>query len=168
MPLLVTSAAGANGHGHGALLAFDLDGRPRRTFSDGSRITDPRGLAVDREEGLLFLNSGADRVLALDRDGRVLRDTGPIGGLNLGGGNFGPDGRYYVGCAARARSWPFQSGSTRRVSMSCRPGSCRFLVDLLSIATAGCSSPPASARTARATRASSCSPPAVLCGRRDS
>lgn len=110
MPLLVTSAAGANGHGHGALLAFDLDGRPRRTFSDGSRITDPRGLAVDREEGLLFLNSGADRVLALDRDGRVLRDTGPIGGLNLGGGNFGPDGRYYVGLRSARTIMAFSVG----------------------------------------------------------
>ena len=25
------------------------------------------------------------------------RDTGPIEGLNPGGGTFGPDGRYYVG-----------------------------------------------------------------------
>lgn len=46
---------------------------------------------------MVFLNSGADRVLALDRDGRVVRDTGPIAGLNPGGGSFGPDGRYYVG-----------------------------------------------------------------------
>jgi hypothetical protein len=97
MPLLVTSAAGANGDGYGALLAFDLNGRPFRAFSDDSRIADPRGLAVDREEELLFLNSGAERVLALDRDGRVVRDSGPIGGFNPGGGNFGPDGRYYVG-----------------------------------------------------------------------
>jgi DNA-binding beta-propeller fold protein YncE len=97
MPLLVTSAAGANGNGYGGLLAFDLDGTPLDAFSNDSRIADPRGLAVDRKEGLLFLNSGADRVLALDRDGRVVRDTGPIAGLNPGGGNFGPDGRYYVG-----------------------------------------------------------------------
>jgi hypothetical protein len=48
MPLLVTSAAGANGDGYGALLAFDLDGRPLGTFSDDSCIADPRGLAVDR------------------------------------------------------------------------------------------------------------------------
>ncbi|HEY2526515.1 MAG TPA: hypothetical protein VGJ20_01005 [Xanthobacteraceae bacterium] len=97
MPLLVTSAAGANGNGYGGLLAFDLDGTPLDAFSNDSRIADPRGLAVDRKEGLLFLNSGADWVLALDRDGRVVRDTGPIAGLNPGGGNFGPDGRYYVG-----------------------------------------------------------------------
>jgi hypothetical protein len=55
MPLLVTSAAGANGIGCGALLAFDLDGTPLGFFSNDSRIADPRGLAVDRKEGLLFL-----------------------------------------------------------------------------------------------------------------
>ena len=97
MPILVTSAAGANGHGYGTLLAFDLNGRPLGAFSDDNRIADPRGLAVDRDDGLLFLNSGSNRVLALDPDGRVVRDTGPIKGLNPGGGNFGPDGRYYVG-----------------------------------------------------------------------
>jgi hypothetical protein len=97
MPLLVTSAAGANGNGYGALLAFDLDGRPLGFFSNDSRIADPRGLAVDAKERLLFLNSGADRVLALDPNGRNVRDTGSIEGLNPGGGNIGPDGRYYVG-----------------------------------------------------------------------
>jgi hypothetical protein len=97
MPLLVTSAAGANGNGYGGLLAFDLDGGPLGAFSDDSRIADPRGLAVDRKEGLLFLNSGADRILALDPNGRVVRDTGLIEGLNPVGGNFGPGGRYYVG-----------------------------------------------------------------------
>src|SRR5208282_5793707 len=80
-----------------ALLAFDSDGKLVGTFSDDSRIVDPRGLSVDRSEGLLFLNSGSDRVLALGADGKVVRDTGPVDGLNPGGGNFGPDGRYYVG-----------------------------------------------------------------------
>ena len=97
MPLLVTSASGANGNGYGALLAFAGDGKPLGTFSDDARIVDPRGLAVDPTEELLFLNSGANRVLALDRNGKVIRDTGAIDGLNPGGGNFGPDGRYYVG-----------------------------------------------------------------------
>ena len=97
MLLLVTSAAGTNGNGYGALLDFDLSGKPRGLFSDDGRISDPRGLGVNQDEGLLFLNSGADRVLALDRDGQVIRDTGPIESLNPGGGNFGPDGRYYVG-----------------------------------------------------------------------
>src|SRR5579862_8937876 len=97
MPLLVTSASGANGDGFGALLRFELDGTLRGTFTDDDRIVDPRGLAVDPKEQLLFLNSGADRVLAICSHGRVVRDTGRIEGLNPGGGNFGPDGRYFVG-----------------------------------------------------------------------
>jgi DNA-binding beta-propeller fold protein YncE len=97
MPLLVTSASGANGNGFGALLAFDLDGRLRGAFIDDDRVADPRGLAVDPNQNLLFLNSGADRVLAISAQGRVVRDTGLIEGLNPGGGNFGPDGRYFVG-----------------------------------------------------------------------
>jgi DNA-binding beta-propeller fold protein YncE len=96
MPLVVSSAAGANGDGYGALLAFDADGKSLGTFSNDSRIVDPRGLAFNRSEGLLFVNSGSDRVLALTADGKVVRDTGQIEGLNLGGANFGPDGRYYV------------------------------------------------------------------------
>jgi hypothetical protein len=68
MPLLVTSASGTNGNGFGALLAFDSDGKPVGAFSDDSRIVDPRGLSVVRSEGLLFLDSGSDRVLALGAD----------------------------------------------------------------------------------------------------
>lgn len=97
MPLLVTSASGANGNGFGALLAFDPDGRLRGPFLHDDRIADPRGLAVDPKENLLFLNSGTDRVLAISPQGRVVRDTGRIEGFNPGGGTFGPDGRYYVG-----------------------------------------------------------------------
>jgi hypothetical protein len=97
MFLLATSAAGSNGDGYGTLLAFDLKGKPLGVFSDDARIVDPRGLAVDREGDLLFLNSGSDRILALDRSGKVVRDTGPIPQLNPGGGFFGPDGRYHVG-----------------------------------------------------------------------
>ena len=96
MPLLVTSASGANGNGYGALLAFDQEGKPLGPFSDDKRIVDPRGLAPEPESGLLFLNS-AERVLALDSASKVARDTGVIAGLNPGGGVFGPDGRYYVG-----------------------------------------------------------------------
>jgi len=98
MHLLVTSALGANGSGYGKLLAFDLDGKLLGPFSDDGRITDPRGVGVDGP--LLFLNSGSDRILALDGKGRVVRETGAIPGLNPGGGNFGPDGQYYVGLRA--------------------------------------------------------------------
>jgi outer membrane protein assembly factor BamB len=97
MPLLVTSASGTNGNGFGALLAFELDGGFRGTFIEDDRIADPRGLAIDPNENLLFLNSGADRVLAISSLGRIVRDTGRIEDLNPGGGTFGPDGRYFVG-----------------------------------------------------------------------
>jgi hypothetical protein len=97
MPLVVTSASGVNGNGYGALLAFKIDGSPLGVYGDDARISDPRGLAFDNLEELLFVNSGAERVLALDMRGRVVRDTGPIAGLNPGGGNFAPDGRLLVG-----------------------------------------------------------------------
>jgi hypothetical protein len=38
MPLLVTSASGANGDGFGALLTFELDATLRGTFLDDDRI----------------------------------------------------------------------------------------------------------------------------------
>jgi hypothetical protein len=97
MPLLVTSASGTSGNGFGTLLAFEFDGSLRGTFIDDDRIVDPRGLAVNPKENLLFLNSGADRVLAISSEGLIVRDTGRIEGLNPGGGVFGPDGRYFVG-----------------------------------------------------------------------
>jgi hypothetical protein len=98
MVLLVTSASGANGAGYGKLLAFDEDGELLGPFSEDARIVDPRGVGVD--SALLFLNSGSNRILALDDKGRVVRDSGAIAGLNPGGGNFRSDGRYYVGLRA--------------------------------------------------------------------
>jgi hypothetical protein len=95
MHLLVTSASGINGAGYGKLLAFDGSGQLLGPFTEDTRVSDPRGLGT--QGGLLFLNSGADRILALDGKGQVVRDSGVIAGLNPGGGNFGPDGRYYVG-----------------------------------------------------------------------
>jgi hypothetical protein len=62
MPLLVTSAAGINGDGYGALLAFEIDGSPLGVFSHDTRISDPRGLAFDEDQGMLFVNSGAPSV----------------------------------------------------------------------------------------------------------
>lgn len=97
MQLLVTSTSGANGDGFGALLSFELDGTPCGAFIEDDRIVDPRGLAVDPNGDLLFLNSGADRLIAVSPDGQIVRDTGRIEGLNPGGGVFGPDGRYFVG-----------------------------------------------------------------------
>src|ERR1700727_3113201 len=101
MRFLVTSASGANGDGYGALLAFGAGGEFLGPFSSDPRITDPRGLCADPSGALGYLNSGSDRVLALDHRGRVVRDSGPLPGLDPGGGTFGPDGRYYVGLRRR-------------------------------------------------------------------
>src|SRR6202035_4200771 len=101
MFLLVTSAVGANGNGFGSLLAVEPNGTRRGIFIMDDRIADRRGLAVDSKEDLLFLNSGTNRVLAISSDGRVVRATGRIEGLNPGGGNFGPDGRYFVGLRSK-------------------------------------------------------------------
>ena len=95
MRFLVTSAGGANGGGRDAVLAFDAGGEFVGPFSDDPRIVDPRGLCVDPSSGLIYLNS-VDRMLALDRGGRVVHDSGPIGDLDTGGAVFGPDGRFYV------------------------------------------------------------------------
>jgi len=137
MPLLVTSASGASGNGFGALLAFESDGSLRGTFIDDDRIADPRGLAVDPKENLLFLNSGADQVVAISVDGRVVRDTGRIEGLNPGGGNFGPDGRYFVGLRSKRTIIAFSTSLDA-------PGEhllwCLFLEGLPSVMMGGCSS----------------------------
>jgi hypothetical protein len=95
--LLVTSAGSGNGGGYDAVLGFDSGGELLGPFSTDPRIADPRGLCLDPSGTLIFLNSGDDRVLALDRLGKVVRDSGRIAGLDPGGGYFGPGGRYYVG-----------------------------------------------------------------------
>jgi len=101
MTFLVTSAAGANGAGYGKILAFADDGKPIGVFGSDPRIVDPRGLGISRDDGLLFVNSGSDRILALDRNGNVVHASRSIVGMNPGGGNFGPDGRYYVGLRSK-------------------------------------------------------------------
>jgi DNA-binding beta-propeller fold protein YncE len=96
MRILVTSASGANGNGYGAILGFGPEGEFTGPFSSDPRITDPRGLSLDPSGALVYLNSSDDRMLALDRHGNVVRDSGPIPGLDPGGAEFGPDGRYCV------------------------------------------------------------------------
>lgn len=66
-------------------------------FGDDPRIVDPRGLGIEPVDRLLFVNSESNRILGLDRDGQVVRATGSADRLYPGGGNLGPDGRYYVG-----------------------------------------------------------------------
>jgi DNA-binding beta-propeller fold protein YncE len=99
--VLVTSADGANGGGYGTILGFSADGSLIGPFSQDRRITDPRGITHDQSGELVYVNSGDDRVLALDRRGEVALDSGRIDDLDPGGAVFGPDGRYYVGLRRR-------------------------------------------------------------------
>ena len=62
---------------------FRGDGKPLGVFSEDRRIVDPRGLAVEQKQQVLFLNS-IDRVLALDAAGKVVRDDGLTNRLNPG------------------------------------------------------------------------------------
>ena len=96
MRILVTSASGANGNGYGAILSFGPGGEFTGPFSSDPRIADPRGASLDPSGALVYLNSGDDRMLALDLAGNVVRDSGRISGLDPGGAEFGPDGRYCV------------------------------------------------------------------------
>jgi hypothetical protein len=52
MRILVTSAGRANGDGYGAILAFGPDGEFTGPFSSDPRITDPRGMSLDRQARL--------------------------------------------------------------------------------------------------------------------
>jgi hypothetical protein len=111
--MLVTSASGANGDGYGAILGFTAGGALAGPFSQDRRITDPRGLSLGASGELVYLNSGDDRVLALDRLGKVVLDSGRIGGLDPGGGTFGPDGRYCVGLRRRRTVLALPAGLDR-------------------------------------------------------
>jgi DNA-binding beta-propeller fold protein YncE len=93
--LLVTSAGSTNGGGYSAILNFDAEGELMGPFSSDPRIVDPRGLCIDPSGELIYVNS-ADRMLALDRSGHVVCDSGPMADLDPGGAVFGPDGRFYV------------------------------------------------------------------------
>jgi hypothetical protein len=73
--VLVTSASGANGDGDGAILGFSADSALIGPLSQDRRITDPRGLSHDQSGELVYVNSGDDRVLALDRRGEVALDS---------------------------------------------------------------------------------------------
>src|SRR5215469_3347812 len=118
MVLPVTSGLGVNGSGYGKLLAFDGDGKLLGPFSEDVRIVDPRGVGLHGT--LLFLNSGSDRILALDNNGRVMRETGVIPGLNPGGGNFGPEAGTMLDCALRGRSWSLRQHSMRLAKLCLR------------------------------------------------
>jgi DNA-binding beta-propeller fold protein YncE len=92
--ILVTSASGANGDGYGTVLSFSAGGDLAGPFSDDPRIADPRGMSLSPGGDLVYVTSGDDRVLALDKSGNVILDSGRKNGLDGGGGAFAPDGRY--------------------------------------------------------------------------
>jgi DNA-binding beta-propeller fold protein YncE len=92
--ILVTSASGANGDGYGAVLSFSAAGVLTGPFSEDPRITDPRGMSLSPAGDLVYVTSGDDRVLALDKNGTVILDSGGKESLDGGGGTFAPDGRY--------------------------------------------------------------------------
>jgi DNA-binding beta-propeller fold protein YncE len=92
--ILVTSASGANGHGYGTVLSFSAGGDLAGPFSDDPRIADPRGMSLSPGGDLVYVTSGDDRVLALDKNGTAILDSGRKEGLDGGGGTFAPDGRY--------------------------------------------------------------------------
>jgi len=60
------------------MLGFDPAGELIGPFCSDPRIVDPRGLSLDPSGALIYLNSGDDRVLALDRRGAVVRDSGRV------------------------------------------------------------------------------------------
>jgi DNA-binding beta-propeller fold protein YncE len=92
--ILVTSASGANGNGYGTVLSFSAGGELAGPFSDDPRIADPRGMSLSPDGDLVYVTSGDERVLALDKRGNVALDSGRREGLDGGGGAFAPDGRY--------------------------------------------------------------------------
>ncbi len=172
MRILVTSASGANGNGYGAILGFGPEGEFTGPFSSDPRITDPRGLSLNPSGELVYLNSGDDRMLALDLHGNVVRDSGPIPGLDPGGAEFGPDGRYCVTTADGGRQRDDTNlarhallPSAGRENSSCRRVPSRSRAGSASGATAGSTCPQASRHLDKATTPSSCSTAPERCSR---
>ena len=147
MVLLVTSASGANGSGYGKLLAFDGDGKLLGPFSKDVRIVDPRGLGLHGT--LLFLNSGSDCILALDGNGRVMRETGVIPELNQAA-TLDQMAGTMSDRALRGRSWSLRQHSMGRAKLCFRRRWSRSREVSHSATTAPSFSRPASARAAKA------------------
>jgi hypothetical protein len=110
---IVSSASGSNGEGYGSVLSFSSDGQLLGSFSEDERISDPRGMSIGPENGLAYINSGPDRVLAFNQDGVVVHDSGNISGLDPGGGVFAPDGRFCVTLRRRGTVFAFSPSLDR-------------------------------------------------------
>lgn len=122
--IVVTSASGANGDGYGALLCFSAEGELTGPFSQDRRITDPRGLSLSPAGDLVYVNSGDERVPALDTNGKVVLDPGRTGGLDPGRGHSGRTAATASGCGG-GRSWPRHLISIPKASLSCPTASSR-------------------------------------------
>src|SRR5271165_3096614 len=121
------------------------------SFGADSGITDPRGLRVHPDGDRVYVNNGDDRILFLDPHGHIAAKPGPIANLNPGGGNFGPDGRYYIGSRTARTIMAFPPGlCSGRAKQSCRAASCPSRVVSRLLPMAGCSLPPAPAHPAMA------------------
>ena len=95
MRLIVTSASGTNGDGYGTVLAFTPEGE---LMGGAVALIGSVTLAVSCfiQLAVVYLNSGPDRILALNQAGVVTRDSGSLDGLDPGGAIFGPEDRLYV------------------------------------------------------------------------
>lgn len=164
--ILVTSASGANGDGYGALLGFSADGVLTGAFSDDGRITDPRGLSLGPAGDLVYVTSGDDRVLALDRTGTVVLDSGraPMV-LTRAGGRSRRTAATASRCGVAGRSWPCPLISIPQASFSCPTAPSRSREDSVSVAAASCTCPRASVppvrvttRSPRSTAVADCAP----------
>ncbi len=119
MSVLVSSTKGANGDGYGAVLAFDLAGNLLGTFCEDNRITDPRGLCVDPTGDLLYVNSGNDRILALDRKRQIRRERGARStGSTPEVESSGPTAATTLARVGSAQSWPYRQAWTGPQSRS--------------------------------------------------
>jgi hypothetical protein len=119
MPLLVSSATGANGDGLGAVLGFDGEERFLGEFSNDSCTADPRGLAVNRSatvtiRGAEAQENGGRLSAKLHEFSGALEQcrqrSAAVGWLQagspnaLGASNLGSLTRTWRNCAARPRT----------------------------------------------------------------
>jgi hypothetical protein len=122
-----------------------------KSSAGNPRIVNPRGFGINQVDNVVIVNSGSNRILALDRNGVIVRTSRTVDGLNPGGGNFGLDGRYYVGLRDERTVVAFARELNSTGELSCRRTSFGFPAVLPSRTTAGFFSPRVSDRVEKAT-----------------